>query len=467
MSTNKRLFFQGGTLVLDGGMAEETMPAPFAWINGRWRCPAYVYGTLLPWLAQQHITDQVPRWQPLHIMLLDTRELYDYQQAALAAWEQAQRRGSVVLPTGAGKTLVAIYAILRVNRSAVVVCPTVDLLHQWYSRLRSAFACEVGVYYGGEKLLHPLMVTTYHSLGDLMAEYGTYYKLIIFDEVHHLPARAWGEAAFMAPAPCRLGLTATYPTEEEQREARGRWNLDELIGPLVFVQRMEELVGEQLAHYRTQRLRVSLTPQERQLYERDHALYMGFVRARQLPRRFGAGWLRELMRLSASDREARAALLARQRMLHLLAGCQGKLQTVESLLHEHSSDLCLIFTENNSVAYTLARRLLIPVISHETRAAERKDILDGFAERRYRAIITSRVLNEGVDVPEAKVAIILGGTAGAREYLQRLGRVLRKVENRQAVLYEILVRDTVEEGRAHRRRKAVKAQQQEVKRADG
>ena len=467
MKTNTRLFFQGGTLVLEGGSAEVPMPAPFAWIRGKWRCPAYAYGTLLPWLAQQGITNQVPRWQPLHVSLLDTRELHDYQHAALAAWNQAQRRGSVVLPTGAGKTLVAIHAIRHVNRSAVVVCPTVDLLHQWYSCLRTAFACDIGVYYGGEKLLQPLTVTTYHSLGDLMAEYGSQYKLIIFDEVHHLPAKSWGEAAFMAPAPFRLGLTATYPTEEEQREARGRWRLDELIGPLVFVQRIEDLVGEQLARYRTQRLRVSLTPEERQDYTRDYTHYMNFVQARQLPKRFGAGWLSELMRLSSREREARAALLARQRVLHLLSGCQGKRQAVESLLHEHVSDLCLIFTENNTVAYALARCLLIPVISHETSAAERKDILDGFAQRRYRALVTSRVLNEGVDVPEAKVAIVLGGTTGAREYIQRLGRVLRKVENRQAVLYEVIARDTIEEGRAQRRQQAVKALQQEVDRADG
>ena len=122
MSTNKRLFFQGGTLVLDGGTAGEAMPAPFAWINSRWRCPAYAYGTLLPWLAQQGITNQVPRWQPLHVPLLDEREPHDYQHAALAAWNEAQRRGSGVLPTGAGKTLVAIHAIAQVNRSAVVVC---------------------------------------------------------------------------------------------------------------------------------------------------------------------------------------------------------------------------------------------------------------------------------------------------------------------------------------------------------
>ena len=92
-------------------------------------------------------------------------------------------------------------------------------------------------------------------------------------------------------------------------------------------------------------------------------------------------------------------------------------------------------------------------ISHETKTAERKHILEAFQARQYRAIVTSRVLNEGIDVPEAKVAIVLGGTAGAREYIQRLGRVLRKVENREAVLYEVIARGTIDEGKAQRRRR--------------
>jgi len=92
----------------------------------------------------------------------------------------------------------------------------------------------------------PLTVTTYHSAGDLMAEYGNTFKLVIFDEVHHLPAPSWGEAALMAPAPLRLGLTATYPEAHEQTQ--GRWKVDELVGPIVYTRRIEDLVGQQLAH---------------------------------------------------------------------------------------------------------------------------------------------------------------------------------------------------------------------------
>ncbi len=447
----KTLFFQGGTLVLDDTSQHELVPAPFQWVKGRWRCEGYHYGSLLPWIRQQHMRDFVPRWKPLVLTLHDKREPHAYQLAALDAWEAAARRGSIVLPTGAGKTFVAIHAISCVGRSALVVAPIIDLLHQWYARLVNAFQTDVGVYYGGEKNILPLTVTTYHSAGDLIAEHGQEFKLIIFDEVHHLPAPSWGEAALMAPAPARLGLTATYPGEHEQ--TNGRWRVDELVGPIVYSQRIDDLLGEQLAYYRTQRVRANLTESERAAYATDHALYMGYVRSRNLQRSHGAGWLRELMRLSTFDREARRALLARQRILRLLAGCAGKFQVLDELLREHSDEQILIFTENNVVAYQIAARHLIPVISHETKSAERKHILEGFQARQYRAIVTSRVLNEGVDVPEAKVAIVLGGTAGAREYIQRLGRVLRKVENREAVLYEVIARGTIDEGKAQRRRR--------------
>jgi superfamily II DNA or RNA helicase len=125
-------------------------------------------------------------------------------------------------------------------------------------------------------------------------------------------------------------------------------------------------------------------------------------------------------------------------------------------LREHRDQPTLIFTAHNRFAYEIARRHLIPVITHQTKAAERKAILDGFRDGTYRAIVTSKVLNEGVDVPEAKVAVVLGGSASAREYVQRLGRVLRKHGNAQAVLYEIIARKTVDERIAQQRQSGVK-----------
>src|SRR5574341_555226 len=450
---SQSLFFQGGTLVLSDVEQSTEVPNVFQWIKGRWRCEAYHYLAIRPWLREHRIRDTVPRWEHLSPQLQETREPHDYQTAALDAWQKASSRGSVILPTGAGKTFVAIQAIARSACSTAIIVPTIDLLHQWYARLVNSFGCEIGVYYGGEKLILPITVTTYHSTGDLIAEYGNAFKLIVWDEVHNLPAPSWGETALMSPAPLRLGLTATYPEEAEQEN--GRWRVEDLIGPIVYQKRIDDLAGDKLAQYRTERIRVTLMPEERALYDQDYAIYSGFFRSRQLQKTHGANWLQELMRLSAFEVEARRALLARQRILRLLSSSQEKLGALEALLREHLHDRVLIFTESNDVAYHIASRHLIPVITHETKAAERKHILDGFLVGNLPAVVTSRVLNEGVDVPEAKVAIVLGGTASAREYIQRLGRVLRKVRNREAILYEVIVRDTVDEGRSQRRHRKV------------
>ena len=443
------VFFQGGTLVLQHADDIEDVPPPFQFIKSRWRCEAYHYQTVRTWMRQHGVRNTVPRWQRLALELHDSRELHDYQKEALEAWKQAGGRGSVVLPTGAGKTLVATHAIQHVNASAVIIVPTMNLVYQWYALLTNAFQTEIGVYYSGEKRVLPLTVTTYHSAGDLIAECGNNFKLLICDEVHHLPAKTWGEAALMAPAPFRLGLTATYPGEEEQTGER--WRLDALLGPIVYTQRLETLVGKQLAEYRTQRVRVNLTDEERASYQAAHDIYMGFVRERGLQKSHGPGWLRELMRLSAVDVQARRAWLARRQVLNLLESCQGKFTALEALLREHTGERILIFTESNAVAYRIAQQHLIPVISHETGVAERKQILDAFQEGRYSVVVTSKVLNEGIDVPEAKVAIVLGGGASKREYLQRLGRILRKKEPLQAVLIEVLVRNTIEESKVQRR----------------
>lgn len=447
------VYFHGGTLVLQGVSAETTLalPTPFALVKGKWRCEAYHFGELLPWLRAQHVRLSVPRWQRLSLTLSDRRELHAYQAEALAAWEQAGRRGSVVLPTGAGKTFLAVQAIYRVQASTLIIVPTIDILHMWYYRLSQAFQTPIGVYYSGEKQLQPITVTTYSSAGDLVAAQGNAFKLLICDEVHHLPARMWGEAALMAPALYRLGLTATYPEAHEQ--TNGRWRLDELLGPLVYSLALEQLVGQQLAEYRTQRMRVNLTAEERAAYDAAHAIYTGFFRERQLRRSHGAGWLLELMRLSAFDPQARRALLARQELLRILGTCREKLALLDQLLHEFAHQRVLIFTESNEVAYHVSCEYLVPCITHETGAAERKHILDGFQAGLYRVIVTSKVLNEGIDVPEAKVAIVLGGGSGHREYVQRLGRILRKKEDLQATLIEVLVRHTLEEGRVQRRRR--------------
>ena len=112
-----------------------------------------------------------------------------------------------------------------------------------------------------------------------------------------------------------------------------------------------------------------------------------------------------------------------------------------------------MFTHDNATAYRISKSFLIPCITHQTDIKERRAILNSFAEGVLPTIVTSRVLNEGVDIPSAEVAIILSGTGTVREHVQRLGRILRPSVGKQAILYEVVAEDTAEEYTSSRRRR--------------
>ncbi|MFM7888870.1 MAG: helicase-related protein, partial [Pseudanabaena sp.] len=124
------------------------------------------------------------------------------------------------------------------------------------------------------------------------------------------------------------------------------------------------------------------------------------------------------------------------------------------LLAQHFPERILIFTNDNATVYRISKDLLIPALTHQTPIKERHEILTCFHEGKYKALVTSHVLNEGVDVPDARIAILLSGTGSPREYIQRLGRVLRRGSeaNKQAILYEVVTEDTSEERISARRR---------------
>ena len=113
----------------------------------------------------------------------------------------------------------------------------------------------------------------------------------------------------------------------------------------------------------------------------------------------------------------------------------------------------IIFTDNNQLAYRIGEVFTLAVLTHKTKPKERKLLLDSFRSRELRILVTSKVLNEGVDVPEASVAVVVSGSGAVREHVQRLGRVLRQSPGKRATLYELIAADTSEKYVHQRRRK--------------
>jgi superfamily II DNA or RNA helicase len=150
--------------------------------------------------------------------------------------------------------------------------------------------------------------------------------------------------------------------------------------------------------------------------------------------------------------EGREALAAYYRQKQIAYTAEEKFSLCAEILDRHRKERVLIFTNDNRTAYEISTRFLLPLITHQTRISERREILANLRSGHWPAVVTSKVLNEGVDVPAAGVAVILSGNASVREHVQRLGRILRRDGEKQAVLYEVLTRGTVEENISKRRR---------------
>jgi superfamily II DNA or RNA helicase len=369
-----------------------------------------------------------------------------YQVDACTAWQQ-QGRGVVVLPTGAGKTVVALMVIERLAVRTLVVVPTLELLAQWQRALGeklSVPSATIGVVGGGRRDVRDLTVITFDSAARPQRHLDG-FGLLIVDEVHHLPATLYRRIVSKVAAPCRLGLSAT----PERLDGRHH-DLDLLIGPVVFHRLPSDLRRErQIADYVEHRVFVDLLPAEQGRYEWLMAQFRWYLARYNL--RTGGDCFRTLVQRAGYDPAARQALQAHRQARMIALNAEAKIARVAALLDQHRHDKVIIFAEYTALVDAVSRRLLIPTITYQTAPQERRAVLEGFRTGRYSKLVTGRVLNEGVDVPDANVAIVASGSSATREYIQRLGRVLRP-KPQPAVLYELITRKTTEAGVARRRR---------------
>jgi superfamily II DNA or RNA helicase len=189
--------------------------------------------------------------------------------------------------------------------------------------------------------------------------------------------------------------------------------------------------------------------------------------------------LEKLIMMSGRNPLAREALLARNRANNVALNSKAKLEELKEILVENQGVKTIIFTQHNNMVYEISNRFLIPFITYKTGKDERQDVLKGFKEGRYMAIVTSKVLDEGVDVPDAELGIIVSGTGSAREFIQRLGRLLRPKPNlttepkedddktKMAKLIEIVSSETREETiTSAKRKRALKRIQEDRQKED-
>jgi superfamily II DNA or RNA helicase len=445
------LHFDHGTLVVLG--VPDGDPQLGQWLTfdrrtGTHRAPAHRYRGLVSHLHRAGLdyVDRARDYQKIDLALAQPIEPFPYQREALDAWKASGCTGVVELPTGAGKTILAVLAIAHTGRPTLVVVPTIDLMMQWQKVLHERLARPIGLLGGGFSDAQDITVTTYDSAAAQTEFHGNRYGLLVCDECHHLPAPAYRFIAAGSLAPFRLGLTATFARADGLEGVAA-----ELLGPIRYRADINDLEGHYLAPYEVKALAVALTEEEQARYEEARGLYIDFLRGSGVQLDRPGGWAQFIVVCHRSE-EGRQAFAAYREQKRVAFTAQAKIEALWRILLKHRRDRILVFTEDNDTVHRLSRLFLLPVITHQTPPKERARLLADFASGALPVLLTSKVLNEGVDVPDANVGVVLSGSGSVREHVQRLGRILRKKEGKRAILYELCTAVAAEHRISERRR---------------
>ncbi|GAA1739968.1 DNA repair helicase XPB [Nonomuraea bangladeshensis] len=341
------------------------------------------------------------------------------QEAADAFWHGGS--GVVVLPCGAGKTIVGAAAMAHAQATTLILVTNTVSAHQWKTELlkrTSLTEDEIGEYSGNKKEIRPVTIATYQVM--TTRRKGVYshlelfdardWGLIVYDEVHLLPAPIFRMTADLQ-ARRRVGLTATL-VREDGREG----DVFSLIGPKRYDAPWKEMENQGwIAPADCVEVRVTLTDEERLAY----------------------------------------AMAESEERYRFCATTPSKTRVTEALVRRHAGEQVLVIGQYIDQLDELGEHLGAPVIKGETRVKERERLYQAFRDKEIQVLVVSKVANFSIDLPEASVAIQVSGTFGSRqEEAQRLGRVLRpKAGGGGARFYTVVSRDTVDqEFAAHRQR---------------
>lgn len=346
--------------------------------------------------------------------------LRDYQQyAAESFWEGGS--GVVVLPCGAGKTIVGAASMAQAQTTTLILVTNTVAGRQWRDELLRRTTLtpeEIGEYSGEKKEIRPVTIATYQVVTrKTKGEYRALelfdsrdWGLIIYDEVHLLPAPVFRMAADLQSRR-RLGLTATLVREDGRED-----DVFSLIGPKRYDAPWKEL---------------------------EMAGYIATAECVEV-------------RTTLSDDERLTYATAETRERYRLAACsKAKLGVVDKLLAKHEGQQTLIIGAYVDQLEEIAARIDAPLVDGKTTTKKREEAFQAFRDGAISTLVVSKVANFSIDLPEAAVAIQVSGTFGSRqEEAQRLGRLLRpKADGAEAVFYTVVARDTLDaEYAIHRQR---------------
>ncbi len=416
-----------------------------------YKAPPYLYRRLVEHFSRKGliIEDKIGllNGKNLPDRFVFSGDLRPYQKEALEAWAANDYQGIVALPTGAGKTVIAIAALTALKKHALIVVYTKEHIKQWadaIARFTEGSAGLVGAYYGDEKRIAPITITTYQTAFRKIHIFAPIFPFVIFDEVHHLPADKFRAIATGLPAPFRMGLSATPEREDGKHE-----ELFPLLGGVIYRTTPGELTRQgYLAPYIIRRVTVSLTPQEKRKYEQ--------LRRRYLSLAMGRSFQEVLQAARKGDPNAIEALRVQAQMREIVQSSEAKIKAVENLVRSEllKGSKIIVFTQYRKQAEEIAKRVGGLLLHGGLDKRRRAMVLSKFKHMKSGVLVLTTVGDEGLDIPDANVGIFVSGTSSPRQFIQRLGRLLRPSPGKkQAILYEVVTAGTSEEFQSRKRRR--------------
>lgn len=441
-----QLNYEQGTISLKD-VEKNSLDIPFVkWDDrtGYYRAEGYKYHNIIQYLKDKDIEYEDNVLDLLEKPNLKTTEdfsLREYQKKAYESWAEENNNGVIVIPTAGGKTFIGISAIEKVNTPTLVLVPKLDLIGEWKSKFEKCFKDTedvIGKYYGSEKDLKPVTISTYDSAYINIENIGNKFNMVIADEAHHLAAESYIHIAKFSPSYNRLGLTATLSRPDGRHK-----ELYDVFGKKVYDVDKDKLTEEgYLADCEVNKIKVSLNQNERKKYDKKMKKFKEYLAKHD----YDIGY-KEIVMESGSDKEAWEAIRAHEEGKRIAFNSQAKIDKLKELLkkfrEEEKENKIIIFCRYNDLVKRISDKFFIPMITHKTEEDEREEIFRKFKEGEYNSLVSAQILEEGADIPSANVGIILAGTGSSRELIQRMGRILRP-KGGVARLYEVVSSETSE-----------------------
>ncbi len=350
-------------------------------------------------------------------------ELYEHQKEAYSRWLSYGGKGTIVIPTGGGKTHIALQAIYDLKIPTIIFVPNTMLLTQWIEKISKFLGVPkglIGVLGKGEKKIRDITVATYQSGYKNVEILWDKFSFAVFDEAHHIPAQTFKRVALYLPAPYRLALSAT-PKRRDKNEIL----LFKLVGDVVYKIEYRDLVLRGIVAPLV--VRRILVPLPADLLIQYNAVQRELYRAR--------------------DPIEKKKIV--NKLIAIARDNPVKIEVIKEIVKRNRDEKIFIFAGSIDFAEKIEKAIkqIIPTaaLTSKTETAKERRIQEAFKKGILRALILVKKGEEGVDVGDASIAIIAGGSKQEREFIQRVGRVLRGGKDKLAWVYEIVTKGTIEE----------------------